>query len=391
MAGDTAPEKINPQSPANLTPTPTPTPEASVFSRGGLLAWLLLIIYASLYPFTGWQHVGLPLQAYLLAGMPQYWTGFDATINVLGYIPLGILTVYALHPRVRRIVAMLLALLLGICVSGTMEALQTFLPNRVASNLDFLTNSLGALIGAVIGSKTSHLMLERSRLRHVRHRWFTVEASRGLIVLALWPLAQIYPQSYLFGNGQFLPVISDWLSVWTATPIDLGDMLRNGAQLSAEQYWMVETVITACSTSGALLALFCMLRDKAPRATLLTGLLLAALAVKTLATALLFTPQNAFAWVTAGAAGGLLLGIGLLTGLVFLQPLFRRRAAILLLIIALATINIAPANPYFIATLETWVQGRFLNFNGAAQFLSLLWPFSALWFLLHAIHRVKRK
>jgi hypothetical protein len=34
-----------------------------------------------------------------------------------------------------------------------------------------------------------------------------------------------------------------------------------------------------------------------------------------------------------------------------------------------------------VATLQTWVQGKFLNFNGAAQFLSLLWPFFAVWFL----------
>lgn len=385
MAGDTASEKIIPQLP------PPPAPEPSVVSRGALLAWLLLIVYASLYPFTGWQHVGLPLQAYLLTGMPQYWTGFDATINVLGYIPLGILAVYALHPRIRNIPAMLLAVLLGIAVSGTMESLQTFLPNRVASNLDFFTNSLGALIGAVIGSRSSHLVLERSRLRRLRHRWFTAEASRGLIVLALWPLAQIYPQSYLFGNGQCLPVLSEWLSAWLDTPIDLGDMLRSGTQLSVEQYWMVETVITATSTCGVLLAVFYVLREKAPRVLLLTAVLITALAVKTLASALLFMPQNAFSWVTAGAGGGVLFGVGLLTMLVFLPPLHQRRAAVLLLAIALATINIAPANPYFVATLETWVQGKFLNFNGAAQFLSLLWPFSALWFLLHSTHRTKRK
>lgn len=384
MAGSTAPEKMTPQHPAVA-------PEASIVSRGALLAWLFLIVYASLYPFTGWQHVGLPLQAYLFAGMPRYWTGFDATINVLGYIPLGILAVYALHPRIRNVAAMLLALLLGIVVSGTMETLQTFLPNRVASNLDFLTNSLGALIGAIIGSRSSHLVLERSRLRHIRHRWFTAEASRGLIILALWPLAQIYPQGYLFGNGQILPILSEWLSAWLDVPIDLGDLLRSGVQLSAEQYWLAETVITACQVAGALLALHCMLRDKAPRWLLPGAWLLAALSVKALASALLFKPQNAFAWVTAGAMGGLLLGIALSTMLVRLRPPLQRRCAAALLVIALLAVNLAPPNPYFVATLETWVQGKFLNFNGAAQFLSLLWPFGALWFLLHATHRTKRK
>lgn len=383
MVSDPAVEKIS--------TAPAAVLQASAFSRGALLAYLLLIVYASLYPFSGWQSMGLPLQAYLFAGMPRYWTGFDVATNILGYIPLGILTVFSLYPKIRRIGAILLALLLGVLLSGAMEATQTLLPNRVASNLDFITNSMGTLIGAVIGSVSSHLVLERSRLRHLRHHWFTTQASRGLIIFALWPLAQIYPQSYLFGNGQMLPILSDWLSILLETPVDLGSLLRNGAQLSVEQYWMAEAIITALSMSGALLALLCMLRDKAPRAILLLALLSAALAVKTLSTALFFTPENAFTWITPGAQGGVLLGLGLLTGFAFLPSATQRRSAVALLVAALIAINLAPTNPYFVATLETWAQGKFLNFNGAAQFLSLLWPVAALWFLLHATHRVKRK
>jgi hypothetical protein len=41
-----------------------------------------------------------------------------------------------------------------------------------------------------------------------------------------------------------------------------------------------------------------------------------------------------------------------------------------------------------VATLQTWVQGKFLNFNGAAQFLSLLWPFFAVWFLWLPSHKL---
>jgi hypothetical protein len=62
----------------------------------------------------------------------------------------------------------------------------------------------------------------------------------------------------------------------------------------------------------------------------------------------------------------------------------------LALIISLVVANIAPDNPYFLATLQTWVQGKFLNFNGAAQFLTLAWPFISLGFLYHPVHRRKR-
>lgn len=370
-------------------PLPAPALQSSTFARAGLLAYVCLIVYASLYPFSGWQDMGLPLQAYLFTGMPHYWTGFDLVTNVLGYIPLGVLTIFALYPRIRYMPAMLLAITFGVLISGTMEATQTLLPNRVTSNLDLLTNSIGAWIGALIGNRASNLVMERSRLRYLRRRWFIPEASRGLIVFALWPLAQIYPQSYLFGNGQVLPILSDWLSLWFATPIDLGGLLRNGADLSVEQYWLAEVIVTATSMAGALLALLCMLRDKAPRIVLLLGLLASAVTVKTLATALSFTPDKTFMWLTPGAQGGLLLGLAFVTSTLFLPALMQRRTAILLLVVAFAAVNIAPANPYFVATLETWVQGKFLNFNGAAQFLSLLWPVFALWFLLHSIHRQK--
>lgn len=369
--------------------SPSSVPRASIFARAGLLAYVLLIVYASLYPFTGWQDIGLPLRTYLLARMPHYWTGFDVVTNIIGYIPLGILTAYALYPHIRRNLALVIALLFGVLLSGSMEAAQTLLPNRVASNLDFITNSLGALIGAVIGSRTDHLVIERSRLRHLRHRWFLPQASRGLIVFALWPLAQIYPQSYLFGNGQLLPILSDWLSTWMKMPIDISGWLHNGIILSVKQYWLTEAIVTACGMASALLMLSCMLRQRASRSFLLPGFLAVALIVKTLATALLFTPENAFTWLTPGAQGGILLGLAMLGGAVFLSSAMQRRLAVLLLLISLFVVNSVPANPYFVATLETWVQGKFLNFNGAAQFLALLWPFSALWFLLHSTHRVK--
>ncbi|WP_293780864.1 VanZ family protein [uncultured Oxalicibacterium sp.] len=370
---------------------PAPPREPSVLARGILLAYLALIIYASLYPFSGWEQLGVPLEKYLYEPIPpRYWTGFDVVTNILGYVPLGVLAVYAFYPSVRGVAAMLLAALLGILVSGSMEALQSFLPTRVTSNLDFLTNSTGALIGAVLGALTYHQVLERSRLRRLRHRLFTPEASRGVVLMALWPLAQIYPQSYLFGTGQLLPVLSDWLSLWTDVPIDLSDLLRNGMQLSASQYWQVEIVVTCCSTAGALLVWFHMLRDKAPRFLLVIAMLAAALAVKTLSMALLFKPQNALAWLSEGAQLGLLAGVVLLALLVWLPKRLQRYMAIMLLAIAFVTINVAPANPYFVATLETWVQGKFLNFNGAAQFLSLVWPLIAFWFLLHRTHRLKR-
>jgi hypothetical protein len=125
-----------------------------------------------------------------------------------------------------------------------------------------------------------------------------------------------------------------------------------------------------------------ILNRRAPK-TILTGLLLtAALVSKSLSSALLFKPEYAFSWLTPGARGGLLISVIMLYGFSYAPALVQKRLALLLLVISLTVLNLVSDNPYFAATMQTWVQGKFLNFNGAAQFLSLFWPFLAIWALL---------
>ncbi|MDR7047572.1 VanZ family protein [Duganella sp. 3397] len=370
-------------------PLPTPASKSSPLARAAFLAYLLLIIYASWFPFSGWQNQGLSPWIFLETySMPRYWTKFDAITNVIGYIPLGTLLVYALYPHVRKFFAFLIGATAGVLVSGTMEAVQTFLPSRVSSNLDFWTNSAGCTVGALIGVLTVRRLLDRSQLQRLRQAWFAPHASQGLVLLALWPLAQIYPQNFLFGLGQILPILSDWLSWAADAEIDLASYIRPDVVLTVEQYWLSETIITACGMVGASLTLLCLLRKPSPRALLVSAMIASAILVKALASALLFAPENAFVWVTPGAEGGFLIGAIMLAGLGFAPHAAQRRVAVITLLLALVIINTTPANPYFVATLQTWVQGKFLNFNGAAQFLALLWPFFAIWFLWLPSHKL---
>lgn len=373
------------------TPDAPADKRGSAVSRASLLAYLLLIIYASWFPFSGWRGSGLSPFIFLNTTMPQYWTGFDVVVNIIGYIPLGMLFALAVYPKVHGIWAILLASILSILVSGTVEAVQTYLPSRVPSNLDFFTNSAGGFVGALIGAFGARTYLDESRLYRLRQRLFAQHASLGLVLLALWPLAQIYPQPYLFGHGQVLPILSNWLSKLLDTNIDLIALLRPGAAMSVEQYWLSETIITACGMTGAVLTLLCIARRGAPRALLVAGLLTAAIVVKALASSLFFTPENALVWVTPGAQGGFLIGLIMVSGLAFAPHVAQRRLAAVTLVLSLLVVNTIPVNPYFSATLSGWVQGKFLNFNGAAQFLSLMWPFFALWFLLLPSHKLNRQ
>ena len=369
---------------------PRREPRGSPVSRAALAAYLLLIVYASWFPFSGWRGAGLTPFTFLTLKMPQYWTGFDVVVNIIGYVPLGMLLVLAIYPWLRGLWAIIGAALLGVLVSGIMEAVQTYLPSRVPSNLDFMTNSAGALIGAFIGLAGARSYLNESRLYQTRKRWFAPHASQGLVLLALWPLAQIYPLGYLFGHGQLLPIFSDWLSRGLDADIDLVTMLRPGAAMTSEQYLLSETVITACGMTGAVLTMLCLLNRGAPRARLVVAMLAIGLTFKALASSLQFTPDNAFAWITPGAQGGFLIGVIMLSGLAFAPQVAQRRLAIVTLLLSLLVVNTIPVNPYFSSTLQGWVQGKFLNFNGAAQFLSLMWPFFAVWFLILPSHKLNR-
>ena len=360
---------------------------ASASVRVALVFYTMLVVYASCFPFSGWHDNGLLPWSYLSEQMPHYWTGFDLAVNVIGYVPLGALAVLAMYPRLRGVQAVAAASVAGIALAMLLEAVQSYLPSRVPSNLDLLTNSSGMLLGALVGEAMRSPVLEQSRLRELRRAWFSEQASLGLIVVSMWPLAQIFPQPYLFGHGQLLGTVSRWMSDWLEAPIDLSQWLWAELGSGIEHYFPAEVIVTACGMTGAVLTLLCQTRRHAPKTMLAIILLVAALGIKTLAHALLFAPDDALGWLTPSASGGLLIGVVMLAGLSFAPPLAQRRAAIFALALGLAVMNIMPANPYFMSTLQEWVQGRFLNFNGAAHFLSLTWPLFTLWFLTHSSHR----
>jgi VanZ family protein len=74
----------------------------------------------------------------------------DVMANIVGFIPLGmILGVYFAfgHSRSR---AILYATLAGSFLSFIIEVLQAYIPRRVSGTTDIITNTLGALIGAVV-------------------------------------------------------------------------------------------------------------------------------------------------------------------------------------------------------------------------------------------------
>lgn len=165
------------------------------------LVYCALVVYASLYPFIGWQSQGVMPWVFVTAPLPKYWSGFDLAINVLGYMPLGFLLTLAFAHVWRR--PAVLAVLGACCLSFAMEALQTYLSPRVASNVDWFLNVLGAGLGAGCAWAAESLGVLRGWQRFREGR-FEPGSGFALGLVVLWPLALLYPTPVPLGLGHGL-------------------------------------------------------------------------------------------------------------------------------------------------------------------------------------------
>src|SRR5688572_9387781 len=113
------------------------------------LAYTVVIVYASLQPFEGWRVPPQEVLGFLGAPWPHYVTAGDVMLNIVAYLPLGAMLFASLRPGFSPAAAYILATLLAALLSVALEGVQMFLPSRIASNLDVLSNTLGAAIGAL--------------------------------------------------------------------------------------------------------------------------------------------------------------------------------------------------------------------------------------------------
>jgi uncharacterized membrane protein len=88
-------------------------------------------------------------------------------------------------------------------------------------------------------------------------------------------------------------------------------------------------------------------------------------------------PAHAWAWFDGIAQVGLL--VGGLAALVLSAASWRTGCAIALLALGvyISLLNQAPESPYLAQTLQAWEQGKFIRFNGLAQWCGWLWPYAA--------------
>lgn len=350
------------------------------------LAYAALVLYASLYPFSGWRWPpGQDLLA--LARLPwTRWTdSFDIASNLLGYLPLGFLICLAARRSgLRAITALLLAALMPATLSYGTEVLQQFLPRRVPAMEDFLMNSSGALAGALL-ALLGHALGLVGAWHRLRERWFARDSAGALALLALWPVGLLFPAPLPLGLGQVGERLREWLAhllvdvPWATAAYTL---LATPPPTSAALRPLTESLIVALGLLAPCLVAFSVMTPSWRRVAAVAGALALGLAGMTLSTLLNFGPRHAGAWVAPSALPGLAIG-ALLALLLALLP---RRVVAGVGLVALTGLVVgvaqAPADPYFAQSLQAWEQGRFVRFHGLAQWVGWLWPYGAMGWLL---------
>jgi VanZ family protein len=351
-------------------------------------AWSLAAVcacvigYASLHPFAGWRvptgvGVGPP---WLPSAIAQ--SRFDVVANLLGYLPLGgLIAAGVLRSGRSRLRAFIVAVLASALLSYAMESLQHLLPRRVPSRVDWSLNVAGAAFGALLAAAADALG-GLHQWQRWRERWFLRGRGFGLALLLLWPFGLLFPPPVPFGLGQVLGRARDALSAllvgtaWDGWLRPSGNVQPPPLAPGIELLGIVAGLLAPCLLAYALT------RPGLKRLVLLAGALLLGAAATTLSTALNFGPDHALAWLTPPVVPGLAVALAVALPLAWLSARSAAALALPVLSLGLALVNLAPADPYYAASLQSWEQGRFIRFHGLSQWVGWLWPWAALLYLI---------
>jgi VanZ family protein len=334
------------------------------------LGYTLLILYASLSPFSGWRDPGQSALHFLFEPWPRYVAVFDVVVNVLAYVPFGMLVAAAMLPGRSALAAGITGLVVGFALSFGMECAQGFLPGRIANRLDLVTNTMGAGIGAWIGARAGTVPRIVRPLARFRQHWFLPGGSidLGIALIGLWLFSQLDPSLPLFGIVFF----SDGVQAQLAGIVG-GDARRLLGPIS---------VAMNLVSLGLLLTL--VMRSK--RAVLAAVALLVWIAAltKLVAATLLLRSEAAFLWVSKEVAWAIVAGMLFVGAAAALpRPLIRVLCALALLCaIGLSVLRPGEAQSFLSLRLFRWNDLQLMHYTGLSATVAEVWPYAALLYLL---------
>ncbi len=355
---------------------------------------LLLVVYASLYPFEGWQWpAGLDWRTAWQLPWPRWRDRADEWLNVLGYVPVGFLMTLALMRRGWSVfIALLVGIIAAAVLSYCMEIMQTLLPRRVPSLRDWVGNTTGAAMGSVL-ALLMHFMGWLQRMRRWRDRWFTRDSAGALVLLLLWPAALLAPSTLPFGLGQCWDEIQGLvLTLMRHLPLQhLGWSLELVAPAANPRGLPSAPAQMLAIALGALAPVALCSAALAPglrRAVPMVVVAVVAFAGMTLSTALNFGPPHAWSWLTPTAVLACLLVLPLAVPFLLLSRRWCAVLGLLVLAVAVALGAQMPSGAYHELNLQSWEQGRFIRFHGLSLWVAWLWPYMTMvWLMMHLTER----
>lgn len=156
------------------------------------LGYAALLIYATLFPLDDWDWGAGGLADYLVPGVSAPIPRSDAILNLLVYIPFGLVGMLCLPGSVARRAVRVVGL--AALLSALLELGQTYLPSRISSAADLGLNTLGALIGALAAGTLVGLPLARRGLNRFQAQLHHSGSTRlAVVALAAWLLSQWAP------------------------------------------------------------------------------------------------------------------------------------------------------------------------------------------------------
>jgi len=337
------------------------------------LAYLLVLGYASLRPFRAWRWPPEEILYFLSAPWPRFITLQDVAVNIAAYVPLGLLLSIGCGARYGAARGAAAATLIAVAFSVTMEVAQMFLPARIASNVDLLANSLGALLGAMAAPLLAPAQPIGGRIHSARRHLFLegMPADVGLVIVGLWLVTQFHVTGQLFGTGALRATL-DLHSTFIHTPL---------LALSSE------AAVVMFSVLGIGFMLSALMRETGRPMHVIAAVIGTALALKIVSAVAVVRVSAPLAWLTPGVLLGLAAGWLLLWGAVRMARPLKFATAAACIVAAAVVINLAPDNPYQSVPPQLLARGasHFLNFSGIVRALSELWPLLATGYLLYAL------
>ena len=327
------------------------------------LLYGVMIVYASLEPFSGWMAPLPGTPFFLFAPWPARFTRFDMVINVVAYIPFGFFVAMTGRPT-RAVTRFAIATAMAALLSATMETAQMFLPSRDASTVDLVSNTAGGALGSLAALVLNGTPGLRARIGQWRHRVFLGGRSGdlGLALLGIWMMAQVNPGIPLFA-ATFDPSL---------------ELTRDlaGALLQAAQ--------SAFNVVGVGLFLALLLHQRRYLGGAVLVLIGVALMLKGVAAAILLRSTMWDNWLKPGVTLGVAVGaIALLLTTRLSRPVRTTLCAIALLSSLIAPL-LAPDMWQVRAPLALfhWPYGHLLNFNGLTHAVLVVWPVLASCYLM---------